>query len=198
IVLARGGGSIEELWAFNDEHVARAIAASAVLVITGVGHETDFTIADFVADLRAPTPTGAALVAVPDARELASQVAALRARAQLQAGGRLAAAQDDLDALKARLARLSPQAEVALDRQRLDDLVRRAQLALRNRLGTLRGRLQGQKLFLAGLDPTAVLGRGYAIVSTPAGLIVTSTTQVAAGDLLHVRVADGTFEAGAK
>ena len=95
IIVARGGGSIEELWAFNDERVARAIAASAVPVVTGVGHETDFTIADFVADLRAPTPTGAATMVVPEAGELLAGVAALLASAQTLVDDRLATARDD-------------------------------------------------------------------------------------------------------
>ena len=119
IILARGGGSIEELWAFNDERVARAIAASAVPVITGVGHETDFTIADFVADLRAPTPTGAAALASPDARELSAAVAGLLNQAGRQLSGRLDSERARVENLALRVRRVSPVARLASDRQRL-------------------------------------------------------------------------------
>jgi exodeoxyribonuclease VII large subunit len=195
LILARGGGSIEELWAFNDERVARAIAASAVPVITGVGHETDFTIADFAADLRAPTPTAAATLATPDARDLAAAVAGLAAAAQMQVAGRLKAARTGVDGLSRRLARLSPTARLAQNRQRVDDLGRRAALAVAHRLRSARQRLTGQQLRLAALDPTAVLTRGYAIVSKADGTIVSSIAQAAPGDPLHVRVADGSFKA---
>jgi exodeoxyribonuclease VII large subunit len=195
IMVARGGGSLEELWAFNDERVARAIAASAVPVITGVGHETDFTIADFVADLRAPTPTGAATLAVPDGRELSATVAGLLTQANRAIIGRLAAEQARVENLTARLRRVSPAARLATDRQRVDDLARRASLAMAGRLRHDRERLRGQQLRLAALDPTQVLARGYAIVARPDGVVIRSVTQVAAGDPLRVRVADGAFAA---
>jgi exodeoxyribonuclease VII large subunit len=195
IMVARGGGSLEELWAFNDERVARAIAASAVPVITGVGHETDFTIADFVADLRAPTPTGAATLAVPDGRELSATVAGLLTQANRAITGRLAAEQARVENLTARLRRVSPAARLATDRQRVDDLARRASLAMAGRLRHDRERLRGQQLRLAALDPTQVLARGYAIVARPDGVVIRSVTQVAAGDPLRVRVADGAFAA---
>jgi exodeoxyribonuclease VII large subunit len=195
IILARGGGSIEELWAFNDEQVARAIASSAVPVITGVGHETDFTIADFAADLRAPTPTGAATLATPDRRELAAGVRGLAEAAQARIVARLAAGCSGVDALAHRLGRQSPAVRIARDRQRIDDLSRRANTAMIVRLRQGRERLRSQRLHLAALDPSAVLARGYAIVSTPAGAVISSTAQVSAGDALHVRVADGTFGA---
>ncbi len=199
IILARGGGAIEELWAFNDERVARAIVASAVPVITGVGHETDFTIADFAADLRAPTPTGAAAAATPDARQLRAAVAALDDAARRNLTERLAAAHTDLGHLAARTARVSPDRQLAQARQRVDDLSRRAFLALTHRLRSHRDRLAGVRLHLAALDPTSVLARGYAIVSKPdgagSGRVVSSTAQVAANDVITVRVADGQFGA---
>lgn len=195
ILLARGGGSIEELWAFNDERVARTVAASAVPVIAGVGHETDFTIADFVADLRAPTPTGAATLAVPDARELQAAVAGLAAQASREMQARLADERGRLENLASRLRRQSPAARLATDRQRVDDLSRRAGLAIRGRLRHQRERVASQHLRLAALDPNAVLARGYAIVAGPDGAVVRSVAQVAPGDRLHVRVTDGTFVA---
>lgn len=199
IILARGGGAIEELWAFNDERVARAIVASAVPVITGVGHETDFTIADFAADLRAPTPTGAATLATPDRRALAATVNALADSAQGQVTTRLASARAGIQVLSHRLGRQAPTVRIARDRQRVDDLGRRASLALASRLRGHHDRLTGIRGRLAALDPTAVLARGYAIVSAPSGApnggIVTSIAQVAPGDSIRVRVADGEFGA---
>ncbi len=195
IILARGGGSIEDLWAFNDERVARAIVASAVPVITGVGHETDFTIADFAADLRAPTPTGAATLATPDVRELGGGVNVLRQAAQAQIAARLAAHRTAVDGLAQRAGRVSPDRRLAHHRQRIDDLNRRASLAISHHLRNARQRLTGTRLRLAALDPTAVLSRGYAIVSQPDGAVVSSTAQVAPGDPLRVRVADGEFGA---
>lgn len=195
IILARGGGSIEELWAFNDERVARAVAASAVPVITGVGHEIDFTIADFAADLRAPTPTAAAIIAVPDIRQLRAGVENLTVAAYTRLEARLRAARTALTGLQARAARLSPDRQFAQYRQRIDELQRRGRLAMQNRLHGWRARLEGLRLQLAALDPTAVLSRGYAIVSKPDGVVISSTAQVATGDEIHVRVADGQFGA---
>ena len=195
IILARGGGSIEDLWAFNDEQVARAIVASAVPVITGVGHETDFTIADFAADLRAPTPTGAATLATPDVRELGGAVAALLAASTAQINLRLDAGRAAVEGLAQRAGRVSPDRRLAHHRQRIDDLNRRASLAMTHHLHSARQRLTGTRLHLAALDPTAVLARGYAIVSRPDGVVISSTVQVAAGDPLRVRVADGEFGA---
>jgi exodeoxyribonuclease VII large subunit len=195
IILARGGGSIEELWAFNDERVARAIVASAVPVITGVGHETDFTIADFVADLRAPTPTGAATLATPDGRELSAAVAALTARAARQLGGHLADERARVDGLAVRLRRAAPAARLATNRQRIDDLSRRGTRAITNIVQQQRARLRGEDLRLTALDPSRVLARGYAIVATVDGAVVHSVAQVTPGDALRVRVADGAFAA---
>jgi exodeoxyribonuclease VII large subunit len=195
IIIARGGGSIEELWAFNDERIARAIRASSLPIITGIGHETDFTIADFAADLRAPTPTGAAMSAVPDARELRDAVTGLAVASLARVEGLLSLARTRSDALTARLGRLSPAIRLAGDRQRVDDLDRRAHMAIVNRLQRQRQHLAGLQLHLGGLDPRSVLARGYAIVSARADTVVSSTTQVASGDPIRVRVSDGTFGA---
>lgn len=195
IILARGGGASEELWAFNDERVARAIVASAVPVITGVGHETDFTIADFAADLRAATPTAAATAATPDRRQLAAVVAGLAEVARGEIGGRLADERDRLERLTARAGRASPDRRLAQYRQRIDDLARRGRLAVANTLRSRRDRLTGMRLHLAALDPTRVLTRGYAIVTRPDGAVVSSTAHVAAGDAIQIRVSDGQFDA---
>lgn len=195
ILLARGGGSIEDLWAFNDERVARAIRASAVPVITGIGHETDFTIADFAADVRAPTPTGAATLAVPDARELREAISTLAGRALSHIGDRLGTEKARVETLSDRLARLSPLRRLARDRQAVDELLRRAQRAMANSLASRRTRLAGLAEHVRSLNPTRVLARGYAIVSAADGTVVCSTAQVSPGDAIQVRVADGTFGA---
>ncbi len=194
IVVARGGGSIEELWAFNDEQVARAIAASALPVVSGVGHETDFTLADFAADLRAPTPTGAAAAAVPDRLELAGQVRSLRGRLALVATQQVAGRRQRLAHSQRLLARLSPSAQIASRRQQVDDLSLAVQRQMRHRLALRRAELAGLQARLASLDPRAVLQRGYAIVQQqPGGQVVTSTQAVAPGDALRIVVADGEF-----
>lgn len=194
IIVARGGGSIEELWAFNDEQVARAIAASSVPVVSGVGHETDFTLADFAADLRAPTPTGAAAAAVPDRLELAGQVAAQRGRLALAMAQRLARERQHLGHSQRLLARLSPSAQIASRRQQVDDLNLAMQRQMRHRLALYRAELDGLRARLANLDPHAVLQRGYAIIyQQPGDQVVTSAQAVTAGDALRIVVADGEF-----
>lgn len=194
IIVARGGGSLEELWAFNDEHVARAIAASDIPVITGVGHEIDFTIADFAADYRAPTPTAAAAAAVPDQRELRQVLAALEVKLTRRLVGRLESLDAALRRDIARLERFAPQARVEAGREHLGHLHRRLALAMEHRLTAARERVEFTSTRLQALDPRALLERGYAIVRRrPAGEIISRVGQVAAGDHLEVRVSDGSF-----
>jgi len=196
IILARGGGSLEELWAFNDERVARAIAASAIPVISGVGHETDFTIADFAADVRAPTPTGAAAAAVPDGRELAGQVRGLEARLTELMAGQIAARREALARQERALARNSPLQLLAGYRQRVDELSRATVLAWEHQLALWRERLVGLRGRLEAVSPLEVLARGYAIVRHgETGEVVCRVAQVATGDPIAVRVQDGEFEA---
>jgi exodeoxyribonuclease VII large subunit len=193
ILLARGGGSIEDLWAFNDERVARAIFASHAPVITGVGHEIDFTIADFTADLRAPTPTAAAELATPNQADLRIARDELEQQLHRSAAACIIAWQNQLETLRSRLRLRSPVARVRSDRQRLDDLTRRAATTLRHRL-ELRGvRLEGLEQRLSALSPDAVLERGYAVVTRLDGVKVRSVSQVAPHDELKVRVKDGNF-----
>ena len=194
ILLARGGGSIEDLWAFNDENVARAIVASAAPVITGIGHETDFTIADFVADLRAPTPTAAAERATPNRDDLHTDLVALSARLNRVAQGTLSNRRLTLNILQNRLRLTSPQARVRSGRQRLDDLSRRLDTALSHRLVLQRAKLSGLEQRLAALNPLAILERGYAMVTRRDGLLVRRVGQVQDGDALSVRVSDGEFD----
>ncbi len=195
IIVARGGGSIEELWAFNDEQVARAIAASQLPVISGVGHETDFTLADFVADLRAPTPTGAAAQATPDRLDLQAQLHGLRGQALKAIGGRLQFERQALAQSQKALRRNSPQVQIANRRQQLDDLNLAANRTMTHRLELARLRLAEWQARLNSLDPRAVLARGYAIVHSEDGAqVVTSVTQVRPGQRLRVTVGDGEFE----
>jgi len=195
IILARGGGSLEDLWAFNDERVARALAASPVPVVCGVGHETDFTIADFAADVRAPTPSAAAELVVPDRHELARQVAQLTTRLAAGMQERLAQQRQRLANELRALRRVSPQAWIDRRRQRVDELAHAIQQAIDHRLELQRERLAGLSLRLAALNPSATLSRGYAIVRhAETNRVVSRVGQVAPGDRLAVQVSDGTFE----
>lgn len=193
ILLARGGGSIEDLWAFNDESVARAIAASTAPVITGVGHETDFTIADFASDLRAPTPTAAAVLATPDREALRGGLEDLAQRMGQAFQKYLSSRQWALETLQARLSQRSPAWKITSDRQRLDELTRRADLAVGHYLALRRGRSTALEQRLRSLSPFSILERGYAIVAQPDGRLVRSVAQVKAGDALSVQVSDGQF-----
>lgn len=196
IIIARGGGSLEELWAFNDERVARAVAASRLPVICGVGHETDFSLADFAADLRAPTPSAAAELSVPDQQELRAQIRglteALTAALQSNIDERRWQLNEQIQALR----HLSPSFKLAQARQRLDDLMSRAETALRHTLTRRRGQLEGLGGRLVGISPLGTLERGYAIVRhQETGVAVRSVEQVEANEMLNIRVADGEFEA---
>ncbi len=199
ILLVRGGGSLEELWAFNDEGVARAIAASRHPVISGVGHETDLTIADFVADLRAPTPSAAAEMAVPDQAELRQRIVDWAVQLQIRLEQRLGQARQDLGQQQRTLQRLSPQGRIDTGRQRVDDLLRRADQTLAHRLALHRSALAGARARLLTLCPLATLERGYAIVrQRDTGAVVRSVTQVQTGDELAVLVQDGEFGAAVR
>jgi len=192
ILLVRGGGSIEDLWAFNTEIVAKAIAASPKPIVAGIGHETDTTIADLVADLRAATPSAAAMLVLPEARALANVVAS-----DLH---RLAAAmQRRIDRQHQRLARLSevlrarsPQARIALARTREARARTAATAAIRLRLGAGGRRLAELAARLDALSPLAVLGRGYSIARRESdGRIVRAAADVAVGDRLDLQLATG-------
>jgi exodeoxyribonuclease VII large subunit len=195
ILLARGGGSLEDLWAFNDERVVRAIVASQAPVITGVGHETDFTLADFAADLRAPTPTGAAVLATPDKADLRAGLDSLVNRLDSGFEAVYEDRQARLDDMERRLLRASPLWQIQNGRQRLDDLATRGQLALLHRLQLQNAHLAGLRSRLLTLNPLAVLERGFAVVNRPDGSLVRSIAQVKAGDTIQVQVTDGKFSA---
>jgi exodeoxyribonuclease VII large subunit len=194
IILARGGGSIEDLWAFNDETLARTLAQMPIPVISGVGHETDFTIADFAADERAPTPSAAAEMAVPDRRELSGWVRGLGAALAAAVTSALDERRTSFEGEKRALARLSPLARIEQQRQRLDDLNHNALRSVLYLLALQRAETRGMQQRLAALDPTATLSRGYAIVRREGdGRVVVSKAQVKAGDGVVIMVSDGTF-----
>jgi exodeoxyribonuclease VII large subunit len=195
IIVARGGGSLEDLWCFNDERVARAIAAAPVPVISGVGHETDFTLADFAADVRAPTPSAAAELVMRDQKELQAEAAGLAVRLRDAAMAQLARRRWALAERQAQLRGLSPEAQVRGAQQHLDDLAARAGLAMHQRMRLERQRWLGLSQALHVISPLAVLERGYALVSGPDGSLVRTTAQAAPGLPLRVRVADGEFGA---
>jgi len=193
ILIARGGGSLEDLWAFNDEQVVRAIANSPIPTITGIGHETDFTLADFAADQRAPTPTGAAEMATPDSageRQALMQADRWLTDAYLQAVQSLRAS---WLALQNRLDRLNPRAGIRNEQQRVDGLAERLRLAASHGMELRHSRLVGLASRLEALNPLAILERGYAVVTTEAGQVVRRPVDVQAGQPLVVRVADGKF-----
>ena len=195
IIVARGGGSLEELWAFNDERVARAISSSRLPVISGVGHETDFTIADFVADARAPTPSAAAEIAVPDQGDLRGTLDFRRDRLFTLIGRQIAEWRGVVESQQRVLSRLSPQVKIASHRQRIDELTRAASASLTHQLALRRERLHGHLLRLQSLSPFATLERGYSITrQLRTGEIVKSVAQVAAGDRIETQVSDGKFE----
>lgn len=193
ILLVRGGGSIEDLWAFNEEVVAYAVAGSSVPVVTGIGHETDFTIADFVADLRAPTPTGAAVAATPDRWEMLAGVKQTRLwllRAGLEeVSGRNAQLQE----LRRRLVRSAPLRQIDLARQRLDEVEERLRRVTASELRRRKEQLQSGKARLEGLNPSGVLSRGYSIVQKSDGAVVSAPGQTADGERLTVRSAGGAY-----
>jgi exodeoxyribonuclease VII large subunit len=211
VILARGGGSIEDLWAFNEEGVARAVRSSSVPVIVGVGHESDFTIADFAADLRAPTPTAAAELAAPDRAGLMQAVRHRWARIEQLASARLRTHSQRLDFALRKLA--SPRAPIRGLQARLDGL--RARIAvfrssivppraaraagLRARIAvfgsgiatTRAARLAAAARALQALDPRRVLGRGYALVRDEQGQLVTDSAGLKADQRLDLELARG-------
>jgi exodeoxyribonuclease VII large subunit len=197
ILVARGGGSIEDLWAFNDEGVVRAVAGSEAPVISGVGHETDFTLVDFSADLRAPTPTAAAELATPVTMD--DLQSGLIQMGQTIANEMLMLCQHQRERLgwmEGRLGLLSPLRRVQSEAQRLDETSRRLTAVTVHNLSLERTRLAGMDNRMLALSPLAVLQRGYAVVTRKEdGSTVAKTSHVHAGDDLRVRVSDGEFEA---
>ncbi|WP_354003654.1 exodeoxyribonuclease VII large subunit [Ramlibacter aurantiacus] len=214
ILLVRGGGSLEDLWAFNDEQLARTIVRSPVPVICGVGHETDFTIADFCADLRAPTPTAAAELVAASRESWLGALDGLRDRLEQAAQRQLDTASQRLDAAASHLGR--PSGRIGLQQLRLSRLAQRLRSATQARLAQARQRLEGvqarrvqsstaalglqrqaierAELRLALLDPRLVLQRGYAMLTQPDGTLLTHAAQAKPGQALTAQLADGRID----
>ena len=217
MIVGRGGGSLEDLWAFNEEIVARAIYNSKIPVISAVGHEPDVTIADFVADLRAPTPSGAAELAVPDRGELSILIDREQERLMTALENRLNGLVNRLQAQEDRLARCTPAQYVAERRRRTEELIERMRLAqlrkidslktgfsyhekkLRDMPGVLlerrRGKLQSLSGQLDALSPLRVLARGFSVVTDAQNKIITDSADLQTGDAVTLRFAQGTAKA---
>jgi exodeoxyribonuclease VII large subunit len=196
IIIVRGGGSIEDLWCFNDERVARTIARSPVPTISGVGHEVDFTIADFVADVRAPTPSAAAELVTPDQEEVRSTLGDYAVTLDAILSDRIRQYRLRVQLNDRALTHLSPRVKLANARQRLDDAGSKMQDALLHGLVLRRERIKRLEAQLGALNPLNVLARGYAVVRKAAsGEVVRSVTQVTENERLTIRVSDGELTA---
>jgi exodeoxyribonuclease VII large subunit len=194
LILARGGGSLEDLWAFNEEIVARAIFACPIPVVTGVGHEVDVTIADFVADARAATPTAAAEMVSPDAREWLIAVEAFELRLLRRMRDRLNSFSQRVDGLRARV--VHPRQRIAHALERLAGMRMRLRHAMRTRTERLRARLERASAQLNAYNPLATLARGYAVVTDAAsGAVLRDAKDVKPGDSILARLANGRLRA---
>lgn len=191
IIIGRGGGSIEDLWEFNDEGLARAVYNSDIPVISAVGHETDFTICDFVADMRAPTPSAAAELAVPDANELQYALSALKNRMFLNVSSGIADRRSRLEYLTSKGALKSPDEMLSNRSQRLDTAFSKMLSSYENRIGGKKVEFISAATALSKLDPMSVLMRGFAFVSDKNGKNVCSSQALAKGDKINVRFHDG-------
>ena len=191
IIIGRGGGSIEDLWEFNDEGLARAVYNSEIPVISAVGHETDFTICDFVADKRAPTPSAAAELAVPDANELQYALSALKNRMFLNVSSGIADRRSRLEYLTSKGALKSPDEMLSNRSQRLDTAFSKMLSSYENRIGGKKVEFISAATALSKLDPMSVLMRGFAFVSDKSGKNVYSSQALAKGDKINVRFHDG-------
>ncbi len=193
LIIGRGGGSLEELWAFNDERVCRAVAASEIPVISAVGHEPDVTIADFVADVRAATPSAAAELAVPDAAELLLSLRQTQVQLTVLMRSRLEKVRTELQMLHRQKALSSPTYYVEQMAMQLDLLTRSFEHSAKTALQDAHAQLSALAAKLDALSPLKVLSRGYAMARTDGGRLVTSVADVCKGDTLYMDMCDGTL-----
>ena len=194
IIVARGGGSLEDLWSFNEEVVARAIYACRTPVVSGVGHETDETISDYVADVRAPTPSAAAELVAPDIQDIRGTVRHCFQRIERCLAGQLQQERANTERLKRRMEAALP--DIATWRRRVDDLARIAGASISSLATHRRLEVDGLQQRLRGLDPKSTLRRGFAVVElAQKGQVLASTSQAAQGDKLRITVTDGELAA---
>jgi len=199
LIMSRGGGSLEDLWAFNDEQLARTIVGSPIPIVSAVGHEVDFTIADFVADLRAPTPSGAAELVVPDRDDWLRTVNSLAARIARLGQRTVEDRGQTLDWLSRRLLQTSPTAILERSAARLANLQQRLNAASRRTVATFQHRLELAMRGLHSVSPLATLDRGYAIVSdADSGKVLLDAGDVSPGDSVRARLASGELTATVK
>jgi exodeoxyribonuclease VII large subunit len=196
LLLVRGGGSIEDLWQFNEEALARAIRASVIPVVAGIGHETDFTIADFAADERAPTPTAAAELVSPSLDALRARIADTALRISRQTARRLEYAMQAVDALARRL--VHPAERLESLRQNLLHLGKRLSSATARLFERFTARVHVAQTGIGSLDPTAVLARGYSMTRNAAGGLLRDASQVNAGERILTTLARGSIESEVK
>lgn len=195
ILIGRGGGSLEDLWAFNDEQVVRAVAASEAPIISGVGHETDFTLTDFAADLRAPTPTGAAVMAVPDINDIKIGLNGWSLLLEQTILDVLGLQQSKLIEEKNRLDLLSPGWQIKQRMQRLDNLSLRMDHLVNRFFLQKKQQLELAEEKIVSFDPHYILGRGYVLVEDKKGNVIKTIKQVQLGQDISVHVSDGIISA---
>lgn len=191
IIIGRGGGSIEDLWAFNDEALARTVADSAIPVISAVGHETDFTICDFAADMRAPTPSAAAEIAVPDSTELGRKINNIVGHMQLALTKTLDVRRTQLSQLAKSRALTSPQNFIDDKRMVLLSMSTRLEQDMKLALTEKRGKFASLTASLEALNPMSVIARGYSAVYDESGKLIKSVSQIEKGDRFTFRTTDG-------
>lgn len=195
IILARGGGSLEDLWSFNEEIVVRAVAASSIPVISGVGHETDFTLVDFAADMRAPTPTGAAVLAVPDIQDQYINLQEVENFLRKLTDDEISTSRIAIKECTYRLQHLSPQRMIQQNMIRLDELSRQLKLTLRSSFELMKANYKEIAGRFQALNPMAVLQRGYALIVDSQGKAVDSITKTKENEKIRAYLKDGTLTA---
>lgn len=198
LIVGRGGGSLEDLWAFNEEAVARAISRSSIPVVSAVGHETDTTMSDFVADLRAPTPSAAAELVVPDHLELSDQLEYTASRLQKEILYKVQKYEDRIQAIERSYAMKRPQLIMDELIQHLDVMEDRAIRSSKEKISSLTTAVDTFAHRIEALNPLAILKRGYSVVTNTGGAVIRTATQVKIDEKLNIRLSDGELEADVK